>query len=102
VCGDYYHKTIVVEDVISGVTEYSQQSSLSMHVAGDNLIVSINTLLNEEADIMIYNSIGQIVLSQKVIGLDTKVALVELPRGVYIVDVQNRIGAIFEPQKIVW
>ena len=51
---------------------------------------------------MIYNSIGQIVQSQKVLGLDTKVALVELPRGVYIVDVQNRIGAIFEPQKIVW
>ena len=101
-CADYYSKTIVVEDEISGVTEYSQQSSLSMHVAGDNLIVSINALLNQEVNILIYNSIGQIVLSQKVIGPYTKVPIVELPRGVYIVDVQNRTGTIFEPQKIVW
>ena len=101
-CSDQYSQTIVVEDVISGFTEYSQQSTLSMHVSGDNLIVSMSGILNQEVNIVIYNSIGQIVLSQKLRGPYTRVPIVELPRGVYIVDVQNRTGTNFEPQKIVW
>jgi PKD repeat protein len=79
---------IVTERVASGVKEETAKES-TVITQGKNVVVSINAALNPDAQMKVFNLLGQPVYNSAITTGKTIVSLNDQPMGYYLVSVKN-------------
>jgi len=90
----YYLDNVAFGQLITGIAEYRSNPTFTVYPNPANYFVTIDaSLLNEVNQIVVTNSIGQVVLQKNVSVLDNKIDVANFDNGVYFMILNSESGS---------